>query len=128
MGRSLLQAFYVFLSATFFIACLLFTFANAHVDRVINDIFIAIANGTSINEFSRVILGLSANGKFRIIETDFAAIIAVSSLVLSYIFLQAYLFSKRGISIREAFTKKYWTTFIPSMSYRKYIRKQKDED
>lgn len=127
MARSLLQALYVSLSAIFLIACLLFTFANAHVDRVINDIFVAVANGTSLNEFSRIIVGLAANGKFRIIETDLAAIFSVSSLVLSYVFLQLYLFSKRGIPLKDVFTLKYWTTFIPSMSYRKYVRKKNDQ-
>lgn len=127
MNRTLLQAFYIAMALLFFIICIVFTFANLHIDRVINDVFVSIANGTSINEFNRLIVALVSSAKFRIIDTNLAALVAIPSLFTSYIFLQAYLFTKRGIPFRRILKLKYWTVFIPSMSYRYYSRKKNDE-
>lgn len=127
MGRSILQATYVSLALIMLVVCLTFTFANYHVDRVINDVFVSIANGTSINEFNRIILGLISNAKFRIIDTKLASLISVSSLVLSYLFLQAYLFSKRGVPFTKFFKLRYWTVFMPTFGYRTYSRKKDEE-
>lgn len=126
MKTSALQALYVLMALFFLIVCITFTFANYHVDRVINDIFVSIANGASINEFNKIIVGLISKAKFRIIDTQFASVIALSSLLLSYLSLQAYLFSKRGIPFRRFFQMRYWTIFMPTFSYRLYSRK-KDE-
>lgn len=126
MGRNILQAVYISLALLLFIVALTFTFANTHVDRVINDIFVSIANGASINDFNRVILGLLSNAKFRIIDTNLAGVVSVISLVLSYLFLQAYLFTKRGIPFRKILRVSYWTTFIPTLGYRTYYRKDDD--
>lgn len=127
MSRTILQAFYVSMALFFLIICLVFTFANFHIDRVINDIFISIANGTSINEFNKLIVGLFSNAKFRIIDTNLAALVAIPSLFLSYLFLQAYLFTKRGIPFRRILKLRYWTVFIPSLSYKYHSRTPSNE-
>ena len=124
MIKKLLQLCYAIASLALLITCIVFTFANFQVDRIINDIFISIANGASINEFNRIIVGLMSNAKFRVIETNLASVISITSLLLSYLFLQAYLFSKRGIPFNKFFSLKYWTVFVPTLIYKPIIGKK----
>lgn len=128
MGRNILQAIYVSMALLSLIVCITFTFANFHVDRVVNDIFVSIAHGTSINDFNKVIIGLISDAKFRVIDTRIASVVALSSLLMSYLFLQAYLFSRRGISFKRFFKLQYWTVFLPTFSYRTYSRKKDEEN
>lgn len=119
------EAFFLVLGTLGILSAVAFAAANLFVPTMINDIHIAIANGTSINEFSKLILGLVANGKLRFIETEIAMACALVSLIVAYVGVQGFLLSRRGLSLKHLFTKRYWSFFNWSFKYSISIPKRK---
>lgn len=105
------------------ISALAFSMVNMFIPAMVNDIHIAIANGVSINEFSKLILGVNMNGKIRFIDMNIAAALSILSLLLAYIGTQGFLLSRKGLSLRHLVSKKYWSFFNWSFSYSVRLRK-----
>lgn len=126
--KTIREIFYLSIALLGLISALAFSMANYFIPIMINNIHLAIADGVSINEFSKIILGLNADGKIRFIEMHLSASIAIISLIISYFGIQGFLLSRKHLSISNLFSKRYWTFFNWSFFYSLPFKKNKGSE